>query len=510
MRGASAAAIASCLAAAACGGARLPPEAPGTGVATIRYDVRASGPGPTVLDVDATLIGGAERFVADAPLAVTSLEVFDESGVREVERDGDRWRIACRSTCTVRYRLDLDAAAEGSGDSVDVAVRAGEDVVAPASTWLLRPAPMLANVPVEVRLRASDGLRFASALSRRSDGVIDLRSQELSTAGYTAFGTFETAHVEVTRGVVDVVPLGGGMAADPPLLGRWVRDAALSLDTLFGRFPVPRAVVFIAPERLSREVEFGRTLPSGGPSILLFVGARAERADLYRDWILTHELFHLGVPSFWQEGKWLDEGLATYYEPVARARVQNLTEEELWREMVRGMPRGLRAPGDPGLLETSDRGRVYWGGAIFALVADLGIRERTAGARSLDDGLRAVLERGGDATHVWTVERFLRTVDEAAGVPVMAELYERAAAEGSREACSRGPGAPLIGGCPGAGEHALAELFEQLGIAERPAGQIAFLDDAPLSALRRSISERDGGRARAAHLARRELGSESR
>ena len=45
-----------------------------------------------------------------------------------------------------------------------------------------------------------------------------------------------------------------------------------------------------------------------------------------------HELYHLGFPSFQGEGKWLDEGLATYYEPMIRARAGLRTETSLWDE----------------------------------------------------------------------------------------------------------------------------------------------------------------------------------
>lgn len=48
--------------------------------------------------------------------------------------------------------------------------------------------------------------------------------------------------------------------------------------------------------------------------------AGADEEALQRDWVLVHELFHLGVPSFWRERRWLDEGLATYCEAVLRTR----------------------------------------------------------------------------------------------------------------------------------------------------------------------------------------------
>src|SRR5262249_51751930 len=148
----------------------------------------------------------------------------------------------------------------------------------------------------------------------------------------------------------------------------------------------------------------------------------------------------------------------------------------------------------------SDRGRVYWGGAVFALLADLGVRRATGGRRSLDDGLRAVLRKGGNATALWSVDAFLRTIDEATGTSVTRDLWGRAAAGSGRTSCGRTPPQgelALVGGCPGAGAGALAELFADLGVSKQH-GTIALVDDAPLSAFRRaiareSLASQDGG-----------------
>ena len=73
------------------------------------------------------------------------------------------------------------------------------------------------------------------------------------------------------------------------------------------------------------------------------IGERAGARELATDWILTHELFHLGVPSFWHEGRWLDEGLATYYEPVLRTRSARSPPMRSGPSSPTHMPRGLAA-----------------------------------------------------------------------------------------------------------------------------------------------------------------------
>jgi len=82
--------------------------------------------------------------------------------------------------------------------------------------------------------------------------------------------------------------------------------------------------------------------PENGAGVALTIGQHAPKRALDADWILVHELFHIGVPSFIGEGKWLDEGLATYYEPIIRARLGALTELEVWSEFARNMPRARK------------------------------------------------------------------------------------------------------------------------------------------------------------------------
>jgi hypothetical protein len=52
-------------------------------------------------------------------------------------------------------------------------------------------------------------------------------------------------------------------------------------------------------------------------------------------------MVHLAFPSVPQNHHWIEEGLATYVEPIARARGGNLTAEKIWVDMVEGMPQGL-------------------------------------------------------------------------------------------------------------------------------------------------------------------------
>ena len=126
------------------------------------------------------------------------------------------------------------------------------------------------------------------------------------------------------------------------------------------------------------------------------MGQHATLADLNDDWELTHEMIHFGFPSVEGRHRWIEEGIATYVEPIARAQVGRLTAEQVWGGMVDGMPQGLPAPGDQGLDYTHAWGRTYWGGAIFCLLADIEIRKQTGNCHGLRRAMWAINPLGRD------------------------------------------------------------------------------------------------------------------
>jgi predicted metalloprotease with PDZ domain len=354
---------------------------------------------------------------------------------------------------------------------MDCAHRFGDSVIGSAATWMLRPDPSgEATIHVDVRGEAPD--RMVTGLRRDPRGGYALRARELGEASYTAFGDFRRARAEVPGAALDVALLGPPLAMGDDAVVGWVRGAAGCVARLYGRFPVD-ATVFVLPVHGADGLVFGRVLSLAGGSVALLFGSETHASSAHQDWVAVHELFHLGTPSFVGEGHWLEEGLATYYEPVLRRRASWLRDEDLWTHFAREMPRGLRAAGSPPALEDRDDiDSTYWGGALFALVADVRIREATRGARSLDDVLRAALARLGDATHETTVAEFLRLGDEVTGTRVLEDLHARVAVAGE----------PVD----------LDALWRSLGVVRRADKGLDLVDGAPLAAIRRSIGAGDG------------------
>jgi hypothetical protein len=265
---------------------------------------------------------------------------------------------------------------------------------------------------------------------------------------------------------IQVTCSGNAAALEMAVLRDWITESAAAVSVYYGRFPVQRLRIVVDALE-GRGAQSGTTYSYNGASIRVGVGRFTGHADLQRDWIMTHEMVHLGFPQLAERHAWMEEGLATYVEPIARAQAGQLSEEKVWRDMVEGLPQGLPAAGDRGLDQTHTWGRTYWGGALFFLLADLRIREQTANRVGLQGALRAILNQGGSNEANWDVRRTLEIGDAATGTKVLAELYDEMRAS---------PVSPD-----------LAELWQRLGV-HMQAGRVTFDERAPLAGIRRAIT----------------------
>ena len=188
--------------------------------------------------------------------------------------------------------------------------------------------------------------------------------------------------------------------------------SARAMTAYFGRFPVAHARVHILQSpsaRVSNGVSFGEP----GARCRITVGQHATQADLDDDWELTHEMIHFGFPSVEDRHHWIEEGIATYVEPIARASGRHIDcRARMARNGGRYAAR-FAAAGDQGLDHTHTWGRTYWGGAMFCLMADVEIRKRTGNSKGLQDALRAINRAGGTIEADWLLERALEIGDKA-------------------------------------------------------------------------------------------------
>lgn len=248
----------------------------------------------------------------------------------------------------------------------------------------------------------------------------------------------------------------------------WVTRAANAVTVYYARFPVRHVDIAI---HMRRDVAVGPGSASGegGPHIKMVLGSNITSRNLTEggsNWLMTHEMVHLALSGVEEEHHWIEEGVATYVEPIARVRAGELSAQEVWRDMVEGMPQGEPVSGDRGLDHTPTWGRTYWGGAMFCLLADVEIRKKTHNGMGLETALRGIVAAGGTIDTEWGLAKVLATADQAIGVPVLGPLYDRMKASAN----------PVD----------LAALWQQLGVEERD-GSVVFHDDALLAEVRKAI-----------------------
>lgn len=263
----------------------------------------------------------------------------------------------------------------------------------------------------------------------------------------------------------------GPIALSRDEISIWVENSVKAVSAYYGRFPVDRTTIELTRTQ-GGGVDGGMTFAlQGSVMIRVHLGARADASDLARDWVLTHEMVHAALPSLPRAHHWLEEGLATYVEPIARAQIGLLSAADVWKQMVRGLPQGLPAAGDQGLDRTHTWGRTYWGGALYCLLADVEIRERTQNRFGLQDALRGMVADGHSILDDSPIDRVLAAGDRAVGVAVLSELYARHATR-----------AEIVD---------LDALWKRLGISIHR-GRVQFDDAAPLAEVRRAITKAEG------------------
>jgi hypothetical protein len=446
---------------------------PGTDRAVWQYEVRAGRAGIDDLAIDA-------EFAADGPIElsvddqatrfVQGVEYFVPGAKQTqwvaVAARGSVWPLTCRSVCRVRYRFALHEAGVTLADA-DTAIAFEDIVVAPPSTWLLRPDSPTQPGRFRVHVTALPPTRFAAGTRPSPDGAADTfeaSTDALDRSSFAVFGRFDEEDiVSGSSRVVAAIAPSGQTLSDAQIVA-WIRSAVDGIAAYLGRFPSERTLVIV--QGGGRGPTRGETIGDGGPAVLLRVGDRVTAANTREDWVVTHEFLHVSLPSLPFGERWLEEGIATYVEPIVRARAGLVGAEKFWTDLVDGLPQGLPAVGDEGLDRTHTWGRTYWGGALFCFVADVTIRERTHNTRSFDDVLRAVVATGATVSTHWTIDQFLASGDNATGVPVLHELYARMAL------------------APGSVD--LADLWSRLGVRRSRDG-VVFADDAPLASIRRAI-----------------------
>jgi hypothetical protein len=293
------------------------------------------------------------------------------------------------------------------------------------------------------------------------------RSYEEPDNIYEALSRQRGTQLDFAGGRINVVFADDapGLNREPVL--RWVRKSALAISTYFGTYPT-RAygllIVSTADDRIGHATTYG----FHGSATRIYVGVHTDERAFAEDWVLVHEMVHTALPDLPGRALWVQEGSATWIEPIARAQAGDLSISEVWRQAINGMPKGMPRFGSSGMDGTHEWGRLYWGGATFWLEAEIAIYRQSGGRFLLCDALRAVNRASGGSSADWSPEEMMAVGDKATGTTALTNLYEKFSSR--------------------AVDGNLADLFKQLGVTTDPSGSIHFDQGAELATLTRLIT----------------------
>jgi hypothetical protein len=273
-----------------------------------------------------------------------------------------------------------------------------------------------------------------------------------------------TVEVEIAAGSLDV---------QPSQILSWIERAARAVTIYYGRFPVQRVRVRVVTDSGQDDSIHGTTWGNVGGFqgvTRMRLGSHVTERDLADDWTMTHEFVHMAFSSLPDNQSWMEESLATYVEPIARAQAGQLPVRQVWADTILGMSQGQPKRGDLGLDQTRSWGRTYWGGAMFCLVADVEIRRKTENRKGLQDALRTIVASGGTIDKEWPLLKVLDIGDKATGTTVLVDMYNQWKDKPTTVD--------------------LENLWVQLGIRRSGTDGVELAPRAPLSTIRDAITTR--------------------
>ncbi len=299
----------------------------------------------------------------------------------------------------------------------------------------------------------------------------------IAAVGFAA-GRFTVGGSELEENHINRLEIGGGVievkfdpdAFDLPAnrIIEWVTNAARAVVAYYGIFPVRRLRVSIESSDEQTGVFHGTTWGRTPPVTRIFVGRHTTQDQLAADWMMTHEMVHTAFPDVPEEHHWIEEGIATYVEPIARVQAGQLSADKIWSDMANGMPQGEPRAGDVGLDHTHTWGRTYWGGALFCLNADVQIRLASQNRVGLQQALRGIQQAGGTIETNWNIEKAFLIGDMSTRTGVLRKLYGEMKDK------------PVT--------IDLNSLWRNLGVQVLANGQISFNDHALWAATRLSVT----------------------
>ena len=398
---------------------------------------------------------------------------------QQIKMRNRRMLLPERGISCLNYTVDLHRAARENRNSK---LLLPGNIIASPIYWLWRPE-IQNGTSIEVEFRLPQDVQVSVPWQQLDNSVstyLLVQSPESSSAP-AIFGNFDYRELEVPGAVLRVSILNGINEMNNDDIANWIVATANDVGLAYGRFPNPSpqiVVIAVGGGRANSRsaVPFGRVVRDGGETVELFVDQTQPLEALLADWTATHEFSHLMLPYLDRRQRWISEGFSQYYQNVLLARSGAYDDLYAWQKLYEGYERGRKARPELSPNEAATRGvrgglmKVYWSGAALALMADVTLRERSAGEESLDKVLDKFQACCLPSDRIWTGKELFTKFDSLASAPVFMPLYRRYADT--------------------AGFPETSDVFERLGVTVSD-DVVSMHSNAELQLIRQSITETD-------------------
>ena len=376
-----------------------------------------------------TLVAGS----LDAPFALVEAHV--EGSRKPIEPSGSLSMRNVPDDGCVAYSADVSRPIRRHDRGDDKVHHVGRDLIVSVGLWFWRPEKLGADEDAIIEFALPEGVAVSTPwqpVFPAARPTFRIGGTPYDWPATVAFGRFRERELPVGGAKLRLAVLDGAPQVDVDRIQAWLTEAAQMVAGLYGSFPVRQAQLLVVPNARGNEpTPWAYVVRGGGPAAHFFINQRRPIEEFFQDWTAVHELSHLLLPFVDDEDAWLSEGVATYYQNVLRARAGRLTARDAWTKMHAGFERGRENAAGMTLgqaTESMARGgsfmRVYWEGAAIVLLADVRLRQLTAGKQSMDTALATLHECCLGEDRAWTAAQLFDKLDEITGTHVFRDLYE--------------------------------------------------------------------------------------
>ena len=393
----------------------------------------------STLNVRACFDGAAPATLSaeslDATLALTEFRV--ESSRKSIEPSGSISLKSVPENGCVVYRVDVSRPIRQHDRTGDKIHHLGKDLLTSVGIWFWRPEKLDVDEDIDITFVLPEGIAvsvpWAPVAPRGDRAVFRTGRSPYDWPASVAFGRFKEREIHVGGARLRLAVLDATPAADVEKMQAWIQDSARMVAELYGHFPQSQAQILVVPGARGNEpTPWAYVVRGGSPAAHFFINQRRPIKEFFEDWTAVHELSHLLLPYVNSDDIWLSEGVATYYQNVLRARGGRMTASEAWHRLHAGFVRGMGSAHGLTLAQATESMyrddtymRVYWEGAAMLLIADVRLRQITAGKQSLDTALAALNECCTTADRAWSARQLFDKLDEVTGTGIFGEIYDQ-------------------------------------------------------------------------------------